>query len=48
MDPAGFFFAVSIELQQQVWPWEDYSLITSRVDTTLPEDDFFAGVTADA
>ena len=48
VDPAGFFFAVSVELQQQVWPWEDYSLITSHVETTLPESDFFAGVTADA
>ena len=45
VDPAGFFFASSIELQQQAWPWEDYSLITSRVDTTLPENDFFAGLT---
>ncbi|WP_258059017.1 mycothiol conjugate amidase Mca [Arthrobacter sp. B1805] len=46
VDPEGFFFAVSVELQQKVWPWEDYSLITSRVATSLPEDDFFAGVTA--
>jgi mycothiol S-conjugate amidase len=45
VDPEGFFFAVSVELQQQVWPWEDYSLITSRVDAPLPEDDFFAGIT---
>ncbi|WP_394249815.1 mycothiol conjugate amidase Mca [Arthrobacter pityocampae] len=48
VDPEGFFFAVSIEMQQRVWPWEDYSLITSRVDSALPEDDLFAGITADA
>ncbi len=45
VDPLGFFFAVSVELQRTVWPWEDYSLIAARVDTALPEDDFFAGVT---
>lgn len=47
IDPAGFFFAVTLDLQQKVWPWEDYSLISSRVATSLPEDDFFAGI-ADA
>ena len=48
VDPEGFFFAVSIEMQQKVWPWEDYSLIASRVESQLPEHDFFAGITADA
>lgn len=46
VDPAGFFFAVSTDFQREIWPWEDYSLITSRVGSTLPEDDLFAGVTA--
>jgi mycothiol S-conjugate amidase len=27
-----------------VWPWEDYTLITSRVSTELPEKDLFAGI----
>ena len=44
VDPAGFFFAVPREVQQQVWPWEDYTLVESRVETTTPEDDFGAGV----
>jgi mycothiol S-conjugate amidase len=44
VDPEGFFFAVSAELQRRVWPWEDYSLIQSRVPTELPEKDFFAGL----
>ncbi|WP_196821739.1 mycothiol conjugate amidase Mca [Arthrobacter sp. CAN_A6] len=47
IDPTGFFFAVTLDLQRKVWPWEDYSLISSRVGTSLPEDDFFAGI-ADA
>ncbi|MGO4383731.1 mycothiol conjugate amidase Mca [Specibacter sp. RAF43] len=44
VDPDGFFFAVSPEMQRKVWPWEDYSLIVSRVPTTLPENDLFAGL----
>ncbi|THJ68027.1 mycothiol conjugate amidase Mca [Arthrobacter echini] len=45
VDPEGFFFAVSIDMQRQVWPYEDYSLIESRVESTLPENDLFAGIT---
>jgi mycothiol S-conjugate amidase len=44
IDPVGFFFAVSPELQRTAWPWEDYTLITSRVPTELPEKDLFAGI----
>ena len=44
VDPDGFFFAVSAPMQRKVWPWEDYSLIESRVATTLPENDLFAGL----
>lgn len=44
VDPQGFFFAVSLDLQRKVWPWEDYSLIESLVPTELPERDLFAGL----
>lgn len=44
VEPGGFFFAVSGDLQRKVWPWEDYSLIHSRVPHELPETDFFAGI----
>ncbi len=44
VDPEGFFFAVSAQMQRKIWPWEDYSLIESRVETTLPEHDLFAGL----
>lgn len=44
VDPHGFFFAVSLDLQRKVWPWEDYSLIESLVPTELPERDLFAGL----
>ncbi|MFI5085944.1 MAG: mycothiol conjugate amidase Mca [Actinomycetales bacterium] len=44
VDPDGFFFAVSAQMQRTVWPWEDYSLIESRVETAIPEHDLFAGL----
>ncbi|MBT2515148.1 mycothiol conjugate amidase Mca [Arthrobacter sp. ISL-30] len=44
VDPLGFFFAVSAEMQARVWPWEDYTLVKSRIPSELPEKDLFAGI----
>lgn len=44
IDPTGFFFAATNDLQRKAWPWEDYSLIDSRVSSELPETDLFAGI----
>ncbi|MCD4852972.1 mycothiol conjugate amidase Mca [Arthrobacter sp. AK01] len=44
IDPLGFFFAVSPDLQRTAWPWEDYTLIKSAVPSELPEKDLFAGI----
>jgi mycothiol S-conjugate amidase len=44
VDPEGRWFAMPTELQQAAWPTEDYELARSLVDTTIPEDDLFAGV----
>ncbi|MCA5892816.1 mycothiol conjugate amidase Mca [Isoptericola sp. NEAU-Y5] len=44
IDPQGFFFAVPRDVEIDVWPTEEYELADSRVPTTLPEDDLFAGV----
>jgi len=44
VDPHGRWFAVPLAIQQRVWPTEDYQLVRSRVATTIPEDDLFAGV----
>ena len=44
VDPTGRWFACPLELQQAAWPTEDFQLARSLVDTTLPEDDLFAGV----
>jgi mycothiol S-conjugate amidase len=42
--PDAFWFAVPLEMQHEVWPTEDYELADSRVPTTIPEDDLFAGL----
>ncbi|MEL7976827.1 mycothiol conjugate amidase Mca [Isoptericola sp. F-RaC21] len=44
IDPDGFFFAVPRDIEADVWPTEEYELADSRVPTSLPEDDLFAGV----
>ncbi len=44
VDPTGRWFATPLELQQETWPYEDFQLARSLVDTELPEDDLFAGV----
>jgi mycothiol S-conjugate amidase len=48
VDPDGFWFRVPLSIQLAVWPTEDYELVRSLVDTTLPEDDLFAGIRATA
>ena len=44
VDPTGRWFACPIELQQSTWPYEDFQLARALVDSSLPEDDLFAGV----
>ncbi|KAA9162296.1 mycothiol conjugate amidase Mca [Amycolatopsis acidicola] len=44
IDPNSRWFAVPLEMQRRVWPTEEYELVRSLVDSTLPEDDLFAGV----
>ncbi|MGW0521093.1 mycothiol conjugate amidase Mca [Crossiella sp. NPDC003009] len=45
-DPAHPFFAHPRDLEREVWPTEDYHLAWSRVPTTIPESDLFAGLRA--
>ncbi|KOV76732.1 mycothiol conjugate amidase Mca [Nocardia sp. NRRL S-836] len=44
IDPTSRWFAIPMEIQREVWPTEEYELVRSLVDSTLPEDDLFAGV----
>ena len=43
---SGFFFWPN-ELQREAWPFEDFQLAKSLVDTELPESDLFAGIVDD-
>jgi mycothiol S-conjugate amidase len=45
IDPNSRWFFVPLDIQREVWPTEEYELARSLVDTTLPEDDLFTGVT---
>jgi mycothiol S-conjugate amidase len=44
IDPDGPWFHVPRDLQAQAWPTEDYELVVSHVETSVPEDDLFAGI----
>lgn len=45
IDPNGSFFAVPLDIQQKVWPTEEFELAKTRVTTQIPESDLFAGIT---
>ena len=44
VDPEGWFFKVPLDVQKRVFPWEQFELARSMVETETPEDDLFAGV----
>ena len=44
VDPDGFWFHIPLEVQQRVWPTEDFELARTRVDSPVPESDLFAGI----
>ena len=46
IDPDGPWFHVPLDVQQAIWPTEDFELVKSTVPSELPEDDLFAGVRA--
>jgi len=42
--PDSFWFAVPDDLQREVYPWEDYTLVAGDRDFEEPEDDLFRGL----
>ncbi|MFW0784460.1 mycothiol conjugate amidase Mca [Gordonia sp. CPCC 206044] len=44
IDPNGVFFKVPLEWQQRLWPTEEFELAQTRVKTSIPETDLFAGI----
>lgn len=45
--PESSFFFWPNDLQREAWPWEDFELARSTVDSTIPEADLFAAITPD-
>ncbi|MDA3147690.1 mycothiol conjugate amidase Mca [Leucobacter sp. UCMA 4100] len=44
VEPDHPFFFWPNDLLREAWPFEDYRLAESRVETQMPEDDLFAGI----
>jgi len=44
IDPDSWWFAIPDDVIKEVYPWEDYTLITSTVETKDLEDDLFLGI----
>ncbi|MDR1393997.1 MAG: mycothiol conjugate amidase Mca [Bifidobacteriaceae bacterium] len=44
VDPDGWFFVAPRDIEAEVWPHEDFELVSSTVPVTIPEDDLFAGL----
>ncbi|MGB6181492.1 MAG: mycothiol conjugate amidase Mca [Rhodococcus sp. (in: high G+C Gram-positive bacteria)] len=44
IDPNGRFFSVPVDVQKKLWATEEYELARTRVSTSLPETDLFAGI----
>ncbi|MCW4355037.1 mycothiol conjugate amidase Mca [Hoyosella sp. YIM 151337] len=47
VDPNGPFFLAPLEMQQRLWPTEEFELAATRVKTAIPETDLFAGLALD-
>ncbi|HSP76391.1 MAG TPA: mycothiol conjugate amidase Mca [Cryobacterium sp.] len=48
VSPTSSFFFWPNALIRQAWPYEDFQLVESKVDTVNPESDLFAGVRDDS
>jgi mycothiol S-conjugate amidase len=46
VSPTDRWFIIPLDIQREVWPFEEYELARSFVDVPEPEDDLFAGIEA--
>lgn len=44
VSPESSFFFWPNDLVREAWPYEDFQLVESKVDTAMPESDLFAGI----
>lgn len=47
VSPDSSFFFWPNDLVREAWPYEDFQLVESKVDTAMPESDLFAGIEDD-
>jgi mycothiol S-conjugate amidase len=47
VSPDSSFFFWPNDLVREAWPYEDFQLVESKVDTAMPESDLFAGIQVD-
>ncbi|WP_174775086.1 mycothiol conjugate amidase Mca [Cryobacterium algoricola] len=48
VSPTSSFFFWPNDLIREAWPYEDFQLVESKVDTVMPESDLFAGIQDEA
>ena len=48
VSPTSSFFFWPNDLIREAWPYEDFQLVESKVDTVKPESDLFAGIRDDS
>ncbi|WP_174843682.1 MULTISPECIES: mycothiol conjugate amidase Mca [unclassified Cryobacterium] len=46
--PTSSFFFWPNDLIREAWPYEDFQLVESKVDTVIPESDLFTGIRDDS
>jgi mycothiol S-conjugate amidase len=44
IEPHGDWFAIPNDVQSEIWPTDDFELVASRVETSVPESDLFSGL----
>jgi mycothiol S-conjugate amidase len=47
IDPNGSWFSMPDEIVAELYPWDDYTLVRSKVPAPEPERDLFAGIDED-
>ncbi|WP_174774829.1 MULTISPECIES: mycothiol conjugate amidase Mca [unclassified Cryobacterium] len=48
VSPTSSFFFWPNDLIREAWPYEDFQLVESKVETVMPESDLFAGIRDEA
>jgi mycothiol S-conjugate amidase len=44
VDPDGHWFSVPTEIVEELYPWEDFEMMASRIEWDTRETDLFEGI----